>query len=454
MSLLHTLISFIVALGTLIVIHELGHYWVARWCGVKVLRFSVGFGRPLRTWIRGKDRTEWVVAVFPLGGYVKMLDEREGPVAPYERDRAFNRQNVWARIAIVSAGPIANFLLAILVYWVLFLHGVPGMRPMVDQPPPDSPAAVAGFTQGEVVTRIDGAEVKTFNDLRWHLLDRAVGRGQVELETRNDHNEVSFRRLDLSGLTSADLDGDFLDRIGLEPYVPSLPVIERLLEDKAAARAGLLVGDRILAIDDRSVRTGGDVAVKVGQSAGQTLRFTVERGGRQMAADVVPEKVIDNGREIGRIGIAFGADPAARERLQVTVQYGPVQAVSQAVARTWETTVVTLKMLWKMIVGDVSVKNLSGPITIASYAGESAKMGVIPFLTFIALISISLGVLNLLPVPMLDGGHLLYYFVEVIKRSPVSDRTMEMGQRAGMFLLMMLMVFALYNDIHRLLGAS
>lgn len=454
MSLLHTVVFFIVALGTLIVIHELGHYWVARWCGVKVLRFSVGFGKPLRTWVRGADRTEWVLAAFPLGGYVKMLDEREGPVTPQERARAFNRQGVWARIAIVSAGPVANFLLAILVYWVLFVYGVPGLRPMVDLPPPGSTAAAAGFEQGEIITRIEGEEVKTFNDLRWHLLDHAVARGKVELETHNDRNEINFRRLDLSGLTSDDLDGDFLDKIGLDPYVPSLPVIERVVADMPAARAGLQGGDRITAIDGRPMRTGGDVAAVVSRAGGHSLRLRIERDGRPLEVDVIPDKVSENGREFGRVGIAFGADPGARERLAVTVRYGAGEAVGQALARTWDTTAVTFKMLGKMIVGEVSVKNLSGPITIASYAGESARMGVIPFLTFIALISISLGVLNLLPVPMLDGGHLLYYFIEVIKRSPVSDRVMEMGQRAGLFVLLLLMVVALYNDLHRLLGAS
>ncbi len=455
MSLLFTIAAFVVALGTLIVVHELGHYWVARWCKVKVLRFSVGFGRPLRTWIRGQDRTEWSIAAFPLGGYVKMLDEREGPVLPAERHRAFNCQTVGRRIAIVSAGPIANFLLAILLYWVLFLHGVPGMKPMIGQPPPNTPAAAAGFAQGETVTRIGQQGVETFQDLRWQLLDAAVARETVRIETRNQRNEINFRQLDLSSLKPEDLDGDFLEKAGLERYEPAAPaVVGTVVEGRVAARAGVQTKDRILAIDGKAVGSWKDLVAMVSASAGKKIVLDIDRAGQRMSLAVIPEATEENGKTVGRIGIGHQPDPAAYEALMVEVRYGPVQALSQAVARTWETSAITLKMLGKMVVGEVSLKNLSGPITIADYAGQSAQLGWLPYLTFIALISISLGVLNLLPVPLLDGGHLLYYAIEILKGSPLSERAMELGQRAGMLLLFILMAFALYNDIYRLAGGS
>lgn len=454
MSLLFTAIAFIVALGTLIVFHELGHYWVARWCGVKVLRFSVGFGTPLRTWVRGPDRTEWVVAAFPLGGYVKMLDEREAPVSPSERYRAFNRQSVWKRIAIVSAGPIANFILAIVVYWGLYIHGVPGVRAVVAQPPANTPAAVAGFTRGETVVKVAGVPVQTFSDLRWQLLEHAVAHARVELETRNERSEINYRKLDLSSLTAEDLDGDFLAKVGLEGFQPLVPVVQSVLKGSAAEGAGVRALDRIVEVDGVHIDSGVAIMRIVAASAGKSLHFKMERAGQLVEMDITPRVVSDGGRQIGRIGVSFRVAEDQAQALKIEVKYGVVAAFVHAVERTWDSSLVTVRMMGKMVVGDVSLKNLSGPITIADYAGQSAKMGWLPYLTFIALISISLGVLNLLPVPLLDGGHLLYYFIEVIKRSPVSERTMEWGQRAGMLLLFLLMAFALYNDIYRLVGAS
>jgi regulator of sigma E protease len=448
MSLLVTLLAFLVALGTLIVIHELGHYSVARLCGVKVLRFSVGFGAPL--WRRriGPDQTEWVIAAFPLGGYVKMLDEREGEVAPQERPRAFNRQSVYRRFAIVAAGPIANFLLAIAVYWAVFLHGVPGVKPVLGTPLPATPAAQAGVASGETILRIGDQPVRTWEDVRWMLLEQAVDKGSVALEVQNEKGQIAFRKLDLSALGAADLDSDFLNKIGLTRFSPA--VIGQVQAGKAGERAGLRAGDEVLAVDAKPVTSWEELVAAVQPSAGTRLVLTVRRGSATLEVPVVPDGVEEGGRTIGRIGVA--RDVSLLENQLVEVRYGPPAALGQAVVKTWEISVLSLQMLGKMITGQVSLKNLSGPITIADYAGQSAQMGWLYYLRFIALISISLGVLNLLPVPVLDGGHLMYYIVEIIKGRPVSERALEIGQRIGMVVLFSLMAFALYNDIHRLVG--
>ena len=448
MSLLVTLIAFLVALGSLIVVHEFGHYLVARLCGVKVLRFSVGFGKPLLVRRYGADQTEWVVAAFPLGGYVKMLDEREGEVPAHERDRAFNRQSVSRRFAVVSAGPIANFLLAIAVYWVLFMHGVPGMKPVVGVPPAGSPAAQAAVVPGETVLRVGDQPVGTWQELRWVLLERAVAKERVTLEVRSPKGEIAFRKLDLSGLTAADLDADFLRTIGLTRYSPA--VIGEVLPGQAGERGGLKAGDEVLAADDVALLSWEELVDVVQRRAGSTLALTVRRNGQTLQLAVTPRTVEDNGRMIGRIGVS--RDIGLLEQQITQVRYGPFVALGEAVAKTWEISLLSLRMLGKMIVGEVSLKNLSGPITIADYAGQSAQLGWLPYVSFIALISISLGVLNLLPVPVLDGGHLMYYIVEIIKGRPVSERALEIGQRVGLVVLFSLMAFAIYNDIHRLVG--
>jgi regulator of sigma E protease len=448
MSLLITLIAFVVALGLLIVVHEFGHYLVARWCGVKVLRFSVGFGQPLLVRRMGADQTEWAVAAFPLGGYVKMLDEREGEVAPAERHRAFNRQSVWRRFAIVLAGPVANFLLAIAVYWLLFMHGVPGMKPMLGTPPAESPAAQAQVVAGETVLAVEDQPVKTWQDVRWILLERAVDRQAVTLQVQNEKGEIAFRRVDLSGLTAEDLDSDFLGKIGLLRFSPA--VISEVRSGSPGQRAGLQPGDKIIEADRKPIDSWEQLVEIVAPKAGVPVDLVVERGGAPLRMSITPEAATDGGKTVGRIGV--GRDPAVLERQMVQVSYGPVAALGEAVARTWEVSVLSLRMLGKMIMGEVSLKNLSGPITIADYAGQSAQMGWLPYVSFIALISISLGVLNLLPVPLLDGGHLMYYLVEMVKGRPVSDRALEIGQRVGMVVLFSLMAFAIYNDIHRLVG--
>jgi len=453
MSIFSTVIAFVVALGVLIVFHELGHYLVARLCGVKVLRFSMGFGQPLWRWKFGADQTEWAVSAFPLGGYVKMLDEREGPVAPEERHRAFNRQTVARRFAIVLAGPVANFLLAILLYWILFMHGVPGIRPVVGTPVPGTPAAHARIAPGELIVRIDGVEVATWQDLRWALLENSLRKGNVELEMHTERGDIQFRRLDLSSIGPEKIDGDLLQTIGLTRYQPPLkPVIGRLIPGGAGERDGLKEGDEILGIDGRPVAGWEELVGLITRSPGHALQFEVMRAGATQQLAVTPEAKQEGGKTLGRIGAAPKIDETAIKRMITEVRYGPLESVAKAAERTWGVSMFTLKMLGKMIVGDVSLKNLSGPITIADYAGQSAQLGWLAYVSFLALISISLGVLNLMPVPLLDGGHLMYYVAEIVKGSPVSDRVMELGQQVGMVLLFSLMAFALYNDINRLFG--
>jgi regulator of sigma E protease len=453
MTLLTTALAFVVTLGLLIVIHELGHYLVARLCNVKVVRFSLGFGRPLWSRTLGADRTEWAVAAFPLGGYVKMLDEREGHVEPHEAHRAFNRQSVGRRFAIVLAGPAANFLLAIVLYWALFMHGVPGLKPVLGPVYENTPAAAAGFRSGDTITRIDDETVQTWQDARWILLRHAVRKSRVTIETRDVSGARAVREVDLTQLTPEDLDSDFLRVLGLTRHQPTIAaVIGNVVSGGAAQRAGLQAGDRIVAIDDKRIAAWEEVVSHVRGHPGKALTMELERDARVLNVTITPESVTENARAIGRIGAGPRIDRDALANLMTEVQYGPVESVGKALYKTWDTSIFSLQMLGKMIIGEVSLKNLSGPITIADYAGQSAQAGTVSFLLFLALISISLGVLNLLPIPLLDGGHLMYYIFEILKGSPVSDKAIEIGQHLGMGLLFVLMAFALYNDINRLIS--
>ena len=455
--------AFVLAVGLLVTIHELGHYFVARLCNVKILRFSVGFGRAL--WMRrfGRDKTEWVLAAIPLGGYVKMLDERderdenEGVIDRADVPRAFNRQSVWKRIAIVLAGPIANFVLAAVLYWFLFVQGTPGLKPFVAMPFADSPAAAAGFRDFDLIRKIDGQDIITWQDVRWVLLKVAVERGAASIETEDPEGHLFVRRLALDGLTKEDLDKDFMAKLGLSPYRPALdPVVGQVVPGKAAALAGLLTGDRITLAAGREIRTWDALVSVINANPGREIELRVRRNDRELHIAVTPHEESDAaGKRIGRIGIGPLVDEAVeadlRQRLYTIVRYGPVDAAGKAVEKIWDMSLFSLKMLGKMITGDISWKNLSGPITIADYAGQSAKLGVTAYLNFLALVSISIGVLNLLPVPVLDGGQLVYYVVEILKGSPVSERVMEVGQQIGLALLLGLTAFAFYNDIHRLL---
>ena len=451
MSLLHTAVSFIVALGVLIVVHEYGHYLAARLCNVKVMRFSVGFGRPLVSWRRGADRTEWVIAAIPFGGYVKMLDEREAPVEPAEQARAFNRQSVGRRLLIVVAGPTFNFLFAIAVYAGLYMVGLPEARPIVGEPPAATLAHAAGFRAGDTVRAIDGQPLTTWQDLRWRVLQAALQRQQISVEVIDERDRISVLALDLSGFPTDEVESDVMERLGLRLFRPALPpVLGQVVAGSAAERAGLAAGDRITQADGRALGTWDDLVQAVRQRPERVLQLTVERGSAVLSVQVTPDAVGTGSARIGRIGAAPEVSAEHAARIFVHVRHGPLDSLMKAAAKTWDISVFSLRMLGKMLLGEVSWKHLSGPVTIADFAGQSALLGWIPYLTFLALISISLGVLNLLPIPPLDGGLLMYYVIELLKGSPASERAMELGQRVGIALLLVLMAFAFYNDLNRL----
>ncbi len=452
MSLLNTVVAFIVALGVLIVVHEYGHYLVARLCGVKVLRFSVGFGRPLVLWRRGRDRTEWVIAAIPFGGYVKMLDEREGAVAPEERHRAFNRQSVWRRLAIVIAGPTFNLAFAVLVYAGLFMYGLPEARPVLAEPTPGSVAAAAGLHSEDTVQAVEGVPISTWQELRWRVLQAALQRESLRLEVQTGRGNLAEATLDLRAYPTDEVETDALERVGLRLYRPPLePVIGQIVAGNPAERAGLAPGDRIVRAGDKRIDTWDNLVAEIRAHPGKALQLLVESDGKTRMVELTPESVASGEQRVGRIGAAPFIPPAHAEKMLVTVRHGFFGSLAKALAKTWDISTFSLKMLGRMLMGQVSWKHLSGPVTIADFAGQSAQAGWISYLTFLALISISLGVLNLLPIPLLDGGHLMYYTIEIVKGSPVSERAMELGQRVGLALLLVMMAFAFYNDLNRLL---
>ena len=452
MSFLHTILAFVVALGILIVVHEYGHYLAARLCNIKVLRFSVGFGKPIATWRRGRDGTEWTLAAVPFGGYVKMLDEREGYVEPTELPRAFNRQSVWKRFLVVAAGPTFNFVFAILVYAGLFMHGLPEVRPIIAQPSAGTLAARAGFHDGDTLTAIDGERIRTWGEVRWRVLEAALQHQMLSVETLSEQRQISVRTLDLRNVKDREVEEDLLARLGLQLYRPKLePVLGKLMPGSPAEHAGLEQGDRVTRVDDQPISTWEELVLAVRARPDQTLKFELVRDGTTLSIKVRPEAVEVNGKKIGRIGAAPHIPASHADRMLVRVHYGPLQALLKGVQKTYDIAVFSLRMIGKMLLGEVSWRHLSGPVTIADFAGQSAQLGWIPYVNFLALISISLGVLNLLPIPLLDGGHLMYYTLEIIKGSPVSERAMELGQRVGLTLLLVMMAFAFYNDLNRLL---
>jgi regulator of sigma E protease len=445
MDLLTTIVAFLVALGLLIVVHELGHFWIAKACGVKVLRFSVGFGKPIARWVLGRDRTEWVIAAVPYGGYVRMLDEREtesGPIDPADLPRAFNRQSVAKRAAIVVAGPIANLLLAVLLYFVLNLVGTTDLRAVVGQPEAGTPAAAAGLAEGDLVLRVDDRLIRSWGELRWSLLQQASDHARPRFLVRNAGGAERTLTLDLSKVDTDRIDSDWFTRLGVHPGDVE-PIIRALAPGDPAAIAGLQAGDRVVSIGGEAVKSAADVSRRVRAAARQPLQFGIDRSGQTLQVRITPIEVVAGDQHIGRVGIDF--------RDAILIRDAPVQAMQHAVAKTWDTSWFSLRMLGRMVVGHASWRNLSGPVTIADVAGQSARIGLLAYLGFLALVSISLGVLNLLPVPVLDGGHLLYYAIEVVTGSPPPPTWLEVGQRVGIGLLVVLTALALYNDLTRLL---
>ena len=454
-----TIVAFIVALALLIAVHEYGHYRVAVACGVKVERFSIGFGKTLFRWQPKGSPTEFVIGMLPLGGYVKMLDEREAPVAEHERHLAFNNRPLRQRAAIVAAGPAANLLLAVLLYAMVSWVGVQEPRAVLSMPAVGSIAEKAGLRGGELVTRagVEGEAlqpVQSFEDFRWLLTQAALNGQNVQLELQasaaSGQTALQELRLPLGGMAASEVDAQLFRKIGIVgPWTP--PVIGEVMPDGAAAAAGLRSGDTVRRIGATDIVDGQQLreAIRASVQGTQPVQknWTVERNGSTVTLNVTPAALQDGAAVVGRIGAYVGGTPEF-----VTVRHGPFTGLWKGVVRTWEVSVLTLRMMGKMVIGQASLKNLSGPLTIADYAGKSASLGLTQYLTFLALISVSLGVLNLLPLPVLDGGHLMYYLWEGVTGKSVSTAWMERLQRGGVAVLLVMMSIALFNDVSRLFG--
>ncbi len=448
-DILYTVGAFLVAISLLVAIHEFGHFWVARRLGVKILRFSIGFGKPLWKKNFGGDKTEFVVASLPLGGYVKMLDGREGDVPEAEAHRAFDQQSLRTRFAIVFAGPAFNFIFAIFAYWMMFVIGVQGVAPVVGEVKEGTPAAQAGLAPGQKILMIDDRDTPIWDVALEALLPAMVDRGSVKMTLANENGQTFTTELNLSQTVQELEPGKLFEILGFTPWREELKsVVGRVVEDSAAAKAGLQEKDRILRIDDKVVNNWMDMVKIVSAKPDQDLLLRIERDGHEMDVPVHTMSAEQDGRTVGKLGIG----PYVSDVERVLYRYGVFAAMGNAWDKCWSNAWLTLKMLGKIITGEVSVKNLSGPLNIAVYAGYSANAGLARFLDFLAIVSISLGILNLLPVPVLDGGHLMFYLVEAVKGSPVSEQTEIIAQQIGIAALVLLMSLALYNDFVRLLN--
>ena len=444
-----TLTAFIFTIALLVAIHEFGHFWVARKLGVKVLRFSVGFGKPLFRFRGKQDDTEYVIASIPLGGYVKMLDEREGDVPEEDLHRAFNRKSVYSRFAIVFAGPFINFVFAVFAFWLMFVIGVQGVKPIMGKLNSDSVAWESGLRSGDYIVSVDGDETPTLGSVYEQLLGAFIERKAVVI-TLSDQRNITLR------LDQIDKDAEpsrLQDIIGLTLKLPiEKVIIGEVTPDSPAFAAGIQTGDQIVAVNGEAIEHWRDLVRSVIKKPGQEIQVDIARNGQIAALSVTIGAVEQSGQTIGRIGVRPESVTPLPESMFAMHQYGFFAAFPKGIEKTWDLSVLTLKMLGKIVVGDASIKNISGPITIAEVAGHSAKMGIESFLRFLAIVSLSLGVINLLPIPMLDGGHLLFYLIEMVKGSPVSEAVQEIGLKIGVTLLVMLMSVALYNDFTRLIN--
>ncbi len=448
-----TLFSFLVALAILIAVHEFGHFWVARRLGVRILRFSIGFGWPLLQW-RGRQGTEYVVAAIPLGGYVKMLDEREGPVKLEEAPFAFNRQPLWKRSAIVAAGPFFNFLLAIGLYWGIGIAGEPGIRPIVGTVAPGSVADRAGFLPGDELLAVGDRPTPTWESANFALLLGSLDGEDLPVRVRDPEGRERVRVLDGATLTTLPEHQDVLAHLGISEAQPVLaPVLGKILPGEPAEQAGLQPGDRILSADGVPVESWREWVEQVQAHPEQLMQIRIERQGEMMQLSLTPRAWEQEGKKIGRIGATVAIPEDFLKDYRVEVRYGPLEALGVALKKTWDLSTLTLRMMGRMLIGQASVeKNLGGPITIAVVAGKTADLGLLPFLKFLALVSIGLGVLNLLPVPVLDGGHLLYFALEGLRGKPLSEPVQTWAQYIGIFLLSALMLLVLRVDIARFFG--
>lgn len=442
---LHTVVAFIVAISILVTVHEFGHFWVARRCGIKVLRFSIGFGQKLFSW-KDRQQTEYVIAAIPLGGYVKMVDEREEEVSDELLPYSFNRKSVWQRIAVVSAGPAANFILALFFYWVLNLSGGYGITPVIGPVVPGSPAAFAGLEEDQVIYAVDGLSTPTWQDVSSQLVHRLGETGEIVFSVRYPSSDFTYESVvDITDWLSGEENPDIYAGLGFTPKLPPHVRIVEVFPDTPAEQAGFRAGDIVTFADGEEVEGTGFWVEYVRSRPGQAISMTVLRDNTEIRLQVIPaRKVADNGEVFGQVGASINS-PGLQH-----YQYGVVESAEKALDEVYDKSVFMLVSLKKMLLGQISPKNLSGPLTIATVADESARAGWQSFVQFLALLSISLGVLNLLPIPVLDGGHLLFFAIEIIKGSPVSERVQAVAYQIGLLMVIGLMVFALFNDVGRL----
>jgi regulator of sigma E protease len=459
MNLLQTVLAFLLALTILIFVHEFGHYWVAKKFNVKIVKFSIGFGPSLFSKKFGPDQTEWSFSAIPLGGFVRMVDERDkdAVIAPEDLPRAFTRQSLAKRSAIVVAGPVANFILAILLYAVLSYVGVSEPVAILDDGPTNTAAVKAGISRGDKVISVDGASVRSWNDFRLKMLDGAIERRAIDIEVlRNGQSTPQMLKLDATGLPAGEVEKDFLKALGLELQMGEV-IVNQVMPAGRAEQAGLKVGDVVLALNGEAIVKATALISKIRASSEVALELKVKRDGVEQIVQITPQGTLENqppvdgaevsAKKVGKIGAAL------QNKVETAiVSFGPIDSIVEGTKKTWDMSIFSLRMMGKMVIGQLSLKNLSGPISIADYAGQSARVGWYAYVGFLALISISLGVLNLMPIPVLDGGHLVYYGLEAIKGKPLSERFMNLTQKAGVGVVLLMMVVAVFNDLNRLIS--